>query len=192
MTLAQQPEHEGDVGDSGGSSRGERFANLSTPWFTLIGEHIQAEGQVLDYWRVEKADSVVVLPIQGNQLLLPVPFYRPGIGCETLDFPGGRCGQEQDPAGVAGAILERELGVEAGEIMDLQSINARGWAVNSSFSNQRLYGFVARLTSRPVGKLGGVYEINAAGVERLRAELQCLQCRMVLLEWWQSSGEGRS
>lgn len=164
-----------------------RFANLSTPWFTLIGEHIQEEGQTLDYWRIEKADSVIVLPIQENQLLLPAPIYRPGIGQETLDFPGGRCPKEQDPADAAPKILKRELGIEAEAITSLQAINSQGWAVNSSFSNQKLYGFIAQLNSDPVPKLGHAYATNKAGITSLRAELDCLQCRMVLLEWWHLS-----
>ncbi len=55
----------------------ERFVELRTPWLTLIGEKLQdPQGQVLDYWRVEKADSVVIITIQGDNFLLPKPIYR--------------------------------------------------------------------------------------------------------------------
>ena len=69
----------------------ERFVEISSPWLTLIGEKLQArQGKILDYWRVEKADSVVIVTIQGDNFLLPKPMYRPGVQSNTLDFPGGR------------------------------------------------------------------------------------------------------
>ena len=184
MTPAQQPEHEWQQEDSGNCLHRDRFANLSTPWFTLIGEHIQADDKVLDYWRIEKADSVIVLPVQANQLLLPPAVYRPGIGSETLDFPGGRCPKEQAPAEAAQQILARELGIDVGATQSLMALNEQGWAINSSFSNQRLYGFVAQLHSGPVPKQDRAYAIDRTGIARLLLELTCLQCRMVLLEWW--------
>ncbi len=177
MTQEQPAENEWEVGS--------RFANLSTPWFTLIGEHIQAGDQPLDYWRIEKADSVIILPIQDNHLLLPAPTYRPGIGSKTLDFPGGRCPKDQDPAEAAQQTLQRELGIDATAIMSLQPINPQGWPVNSSFSNQKLYGFIAQLHPGPVPKQDRAYAIDVSpGIDRLRSELTCLQCRMVLWEWW--------
>ncbi|MGD1716747.1 hypothetical protein [Dapis sp. BLCC M172] len=66
------------------------FVEIRSPWMTLIGEHLQDnQGQIIDYWRVEKADSVIILTIQSEQLLLPIATYRPGLGKKTLDFPGG-------------------------------------------------------------------------------------------------------
>lgn len=38
--------------------------------------------------------------------------------------------------------LKRELGIEAAAITQLIPLNIQGWAVNSSFSSQRLHGFV--------------------------------------------------
>ena len=36
----------------------DRFLELRSHWMTLIGEHLQDDrGQLLEYWRVEKADS---------------------------------------------------------------------------------------------------------------------------------------
>jgi hypothetical protein len=76
----------------------DRFLALHSRWMTLIGEHLQAPwGQILEHWRIEKADSVIVLPIQGDSILLPSPNYRPGIGQTTLDFPGGRVTEGQNP-----------------------------------------------------------------------------------------------
>jgi hypothetical protein len=68
----------------------DRFVEMRSPWLTLIGEHLQDErGQVLEYWRIEKADSAVILPILNGHLILPTPNYRPGVGEPTLDFPVG-------------------------------------------------------------------------------------------------------
>lgn len=165
---------------------GDRFAEFRTPWFTLIGEHIQADDQRLDYWRVEKVDSVIVLPIQGDRILLPPALYRPGIGAETLDFPGGRCLDNQPRSDTARQLLQRELGIEAGAIATLKPLNSQGWPVNSSFSNQKLYGFVAKLQPGPITHLGSTYSTDATGIKQLLADVICLQCRMVLMEWWRS------
>lgn len=163
----------------------DRFLELRSRWLTLIGEHLQdQEGQILEYWRIEKADSVVVVPLQGDRILLAVPSYRPGVGQVTLDFPGGRVAPGQTPQQAALITLERELGVAASEILQLSPLNSRGWAVNSSFSNQQLYGFVAEIDpgAEVLAELAA-YPGTSEGVQHLLQQLTCLQCRAVLLEW---------
>lgn len=87
----------------------DRFLELHARWMTLIGEHLQDhQGEILEYWRIEKADSVIVLPIQNGQFLLPPPSYCPGVGQVTLDFPGGRVLDKQTPEQAAIATLKRE------------------------------------------------------------------------------------
>lgn len=166
----------------------DRFLELRTNWLTLIGEHLRDhQDQLLEYWRIERADSVVILPIQDNQLLLPSPAYRPGVSATTLDFPGGRVTIDQNPAEVAPMVLKRELGTAPELIERLVPINQDGWAVNSSFSNQKLYGFVAYLKSAPSidPEHGTVfYSITSVGIKQLLTDLTCLQCRALLLEWW--------
>jgi hypothetical protein len=168
----------------------DRFLELHSRWMTLIGEHLQdPQGHLLEYWRIERADSVIVLPIQGDGILLPSACYRPGTGQVTWDFPGGRLAAGQPPAQAAIAILLRELGVEATAIAQLTPLNTTGWAVNSSFSNQNLYGFVAYIDpsnqSSPA-LATATYPVTPAGVDHLLQTLNCLQCRAVLLEWWWS------
>ncbi len=166
----------------------DRFIELHSPWLTLIGEHLQTEqGEILEYWRVEKADSVIILPIYNQQLILLPPTYRPGIGKTTLDFPGGRLPQTEKPMTVVAKILERELGITGDAIAQLIPLNNQGWVVNSSFSNQKLFGFVAHL--QPTVQInedfiGGMYPIDRQGIRSLLQSLHCLQCRGVLLEWW--------
>ena len=166
------------------------FVEIRSPWLTLIGEKLQDErGQILDYWRVEKADSVVIVTIQSDRLLLPKPMYRPGLQAATLDFPGGRVPSGQNPSAAVPAIINRELGCEEAAIAHLTPLNQTGWAINSSFSNQKLYGFVAELSPTALisrDRLGATYPTTATGIKHLLQDLTCLQCRTVLLEWWQS------
>lgn len=174
----------------------DRFLELHSRWMTLIGEHLQdSEGRTLEYWRVEKADSVIVLPIQERdvttgvteQILLPQASYRPGIGQTTLDFPGGRVPAGVPPEQAAIATLQRELGIDATAICRLVSLNPSGWAVNSSFSNQKLYGFVAHLdafVALQSERMVMTCPVTAIAVRALLAQLSCLQCRAVLLEWY--------
>jgi hypothetical protein len=154
---------------------------------TLIGEHLQDQrGEILEYWRIEKADSVIVLPIQRDRILLPAVSYRPGVGQITLDFPGGRVPEGHSPEQAAIATLARELEIEAIAITQLTALNTEGWAVNSSFSNQNLYGFMAYIdnTKLPSKLVAVTYPATSAGVQDLLQKLTCLQCRAVLLEWW--------
>ncbi len=169
--------------------RGDRFFELQSPWLTLIGEHWRDDRQQsLEYWRVEKADSAIVLPLCQGQLLLPPPSYRPGLGKSTLDFPGGRVPVGQSAAAAIPTIVQRELQIPPDSIQQLDPLNSEGWAVNSSFSNQRLYGFVAQLDAAilatEVAPHWLHYATTPAGVRDLLAVLTCLQCRALLLEWW--------
>jgi hypothetical protein len=165
-----------------------RFVEMRSRWLTVIGENLEDDqGQVLEYWRVEKADSVIILPIQGDRLLLPKPSCRLGVGNMTLDFPGGRVEDKNAIAEIAKTILERELGILPQTILSLVPINSEGWAINSSFSNQKLYGYVAQIDAEyPINRdrFGESYEISKEGIDQLLAVLVCLQCRAVLLDWW--------
>ena len=168
----------------------ERFVEISSPWLTLIGEKLQVrQGQILDYWRVEKADSVVIITIQGDLLLLPKPMYRPGLQSTTLDFPGGRVPDRLEPVDIVPQIIERELGVSALANVKITPLNQTGWAINSSFSNQKLYGFVVEIdpmVTIDVDRLGATYPKTSKGFSLLLQDLTCLQCRAVLLEWLHS------
>jgi hypothetical protein len=183
-----------------------------SPWVTLIGERLllpdPSHQQTLDYWRVEKAHSVVIVTIQNNQLVFPKPSYRPGVAKCTLDFPGGRVppptattttqkssssssSSSSDLNSVVYSILQRELGVSKEHVESLISLNhhQEGWPVNSSFSNQCLFGFVARiknhveLNPQLMYKRRFTVNDNQAMRQLLDHELACLQCRAVLMEY---------
>ena len=177
------------------------ITTLSTPWMTLQGERLlDNRGQELDYWRVEKEDSAVIITIMGDDFILPEPSFRPGLGRCTFDFPGGRIPSQipaitktkQPMLDIAAQIVGRELGLtssmsSSGSILDIQQINQKGWPINSSFSNQLLFGFVAHLDDSVCSdELTSDllrYSTSPDGIEALLADLECLQCRMVLCEW---------
>jgi hypothetical protein len=173
-------------------TKGDRFLEIRSHWLTLIGERYRDDqGRNLEYWRVERADSVIILPIQANHLILPPKSYRPGVDALTLDFPGGRMLKSNPPETSAIAILHRELGVAETDISFLLALNHEGWAVNSSFSNQKLYGFIAEIQPDallPSDRVGATYPATSTGVHDLLQELTCLQCRAILLEWWMRRG----
>ena len=162
----------------------DRFLTLSTNWVTLVGEHYtDHRGERLEYYRAERADSVIVLPVHGDALLCPPRTFRPGIGEATLDFPGGRV-----PRGsleeAARRILLRELNLPSDMVLDLSLMNRLGWPLDSSFSDQRLFGALAPLRPDPLSEGAGErHPLNPEGKERLLNELQCAQCRLVLLHY---------
>ncbi|MGL5509740.1 MAG: NUDIX hydrolase, partial [Microcoleaceae cyanobacterium] len=85
-------------------------------------------------------------------------------------------------------ILQRELKITENNISiaTITPLNQSGWAINSAFSNQKLYGFVAVLDPNseiPLTEMGAVYPHNSTGVKQLLDQLICLQCRAILLEY---------
>lgn len=169
----------------------DRFHHQETRWFTLLGEHLETEqGDLLEYWRVERSHSLIVLPLLSGQILLPAPMYRPGVGAATLDLPGGRVPEGQPLREVASQILQRELGIAPSHIAQLTQLNTEGWPVNSSFSNQRLFGMVAQLRPATVPTMPyQSFPATLAGIGALLAQVTCLQCRAVVWEW-QAQSQG--
>ncbi|MFZ0172926.1 MAG: hypothetical protein WAL04_14680, partial [Acidimicrobiales bacterium] len=80
------------------------MVEVRSPWLSLIGERLRdGSGQELEYWRVEKPDSLLVVTLHRGRLILPPPSYRPGVGRVTLDLAGGRL---LDPGRVAETAVE--------------------------------------------------------------------------------------
>lgn len=165
-----------------------RIAELQNKWITLLGERVLDENRnILDYWRVKRADSVIVIPSIGGKIVPPKNFYRHGIGEFTYDFPGGRICAPDTPCSSAIKALERELGIQKDAIVSINHINEQGWFVDSSFSSQKVYAFEAKLS--PVVCFDLEMDIFQQLVDRnsiidILETLQCLQCRHALLEWF--------
>lgn len=165
----------------------DEFVRIGSKWVTVIGEHwLCDKGKELEYWRVEKADSVIVLPIQNGQLICATPTFRPGVLRHTLDFPGGRLPVDKKPTDIVPMLLQRELGIPARAIQSVKALSAQKWLINSSFSNQGLWGFAAEIDDAceiPDSHVGTTASADESGVVDLLGKLDCLQCRAVLLEW---------
>lgn len=168
-----------------------KFVEIKSPWVTLIGEKFKdSQGKILDYWRVEKNDSVIIITSYQNKLVFPQPMFRPGVGKKTLDFPGGRVIKGKSIRESALLILSKEFGLEAEDLDCLEPINSQGWAINSSFNNQKLWGFYAEINYQKIlnqNLMVKTYPLNEKGIKKLLQDLTCLQCRALLLEWLNSS-----
>ncbi len=167
----------------------DRFYYHHTPWVTFYGEHYtDYAGRRLEYYRVEKAASVIVLPVQGDKLFAAPDQYRPGVGRATLDFPGGRVNEELGVAQSAARILERELGVPP-EAAEIEVLTPEGLLLNSAFSDQKLYAAAARIApdfDLATGSTGGAWSLDRNGIAELLGRLECAQCRLALLEFLRS------
>jgi hypothetical protein len=166
-----------------------QVATVSSPWLTVYCERLRDDqGQTLDYWRVEKDHSVIVLTIQRNRLIFPKKQYRPGVGKQTLDFAGGRASSTPQKS-IAG-ILKRELNLDVEkDVEKLEALNeSAGWLINSSFSNQELFGYVAKIRDDveldPELLHSKSYAVDdMVDIDKLLEKLTCLQCRSVMMEW---------
>jgi hypothetical protein len=164
----------------------ETIVSIESPWVRLVAERWRDEaGRLLDYWRAERPHAVIVPALLGGRLLVPKPMFRPGVGRATLDLAGGRLPAGQTPLEAAPGILRRELGIPAAMIRALRPLNGDGWIVNSSFENQCLFGVVAELdpaANADPALLDRAVPFERAGLRELLRDLECLQCRAVVLE----------
>jgi len=165
-----------------------RMVEVRTPWMSMIGERWREEsGRELEYWRVEKPDSLLVVTVHNGRLIAPVRSFRPGVGRTSLDLAGGRLDDPSTLAQTALAIVRREFKLSADDLFESQEpLNLVGWDVDSATSSQRVFGVAVELR-RDVqvldDRLGASYPATCAGGRELLSELVCLQCRAVLSEW---------
>jgi len=154
----------------------------------MIGERWRdGTGRDLEYWRVEKPDSLLVVTVHDGRLITPVRSFRPGVGRMTLDFAGGRLEASHAIAESAPAIVRREFKLETDDLFESQeALNAVGWDVDSATSSQRVFGVAAVLRRElqvPEECVGASYPATRAGGREMLGELVCLQCRAVLSAW---------
>ena len=147
--------------------------------------------QELDYWRVEKPDGILIITVQNNKILLPGPMYRPGVKSYTLDLCGGRRINPNNPLETdAKTIVKRELGVASDSSFEqMKVLDKSGWILDSSFSNVKIYVFLAILSPDAVAHnlyQGKEYAADYNGLTDLLADIECMQCRLALREWQSS------
>ena len=142
------------------------------------------EGKHLEWSRIEKPDSLLLVVRMDEEILLGPPSYRPGIAQWTLDLPGGRL---EGPGGLEGAaqrIAARELGLAEGSLENLAELTAGGWAIDSSTSSARLHVATATIASgTALPSKVRRQPSDPAGIDALLGELDCLQCRAALGAW---------
>jgi hypothetical protein len=151
-------------------------------WVTVRLDHYLSNGgDKLEYPLVARSDSAIILVRQDNKFILGRPQLRPGVNEHTLDFPGGRV-DKGDPNAVASECVRREFKINPDVVLPpLEMLTEQPLIVDSSFSNQRVYGFLLDLPD------DFSVEGTRYGADELLAKLQCLQCRAMLLEYLQIS-----
>ncbi len=150
---------------------------IASPWVRMVAERWTDDlGRELDYWRVERVPSVIVIPIWRAQVLLPHPQFRPGVGRMTLDLPGGRVPSGTVPLEMAPQIMQRELGIVPETIATLALLNEQGWITNSSFSNQLLFGVIATINDDAAIDHSLIYRSVSCTVDQIAALINDLEC----------------
>jgi hypothetical protein len=165
-----------------------QIVEIRSAWLSMVGERLRdGTGCEVEYWRVEKPDSVLVITVHDGRLVLPARSYRAGVGRVTLDFAGGRLEDPGTIAETSAAIVRREFNLRDGDIVTTEEVlNPAGWDVDSSTSSQRVYGVVMELSLKaplPDVCVGASYPATDQGGRELLRDLDCVQCRVVLHEW---------
>ena len=161
---------------------GERL-RLKSRWVTVVCDQWQVADGVIDYWRVERPNSVVVVPWTQSGVYVLAPNYRPGIASSTTDFPGGRW-EERSSEDAAYGILKREVGLSPGDLQDLRPVG-RARNVDSSFSSQQLMVYSVKLIAPlSTGQLSLIPIRHFTDFQKARASIDCLQCSSALTDWY--------
>jgi len=109
------------------------------PWMTVREDEIERDnGAHGIYGVIEKADSAIILPIDGPYIYLVEQFRYP-IGVTSLEFPQGSLERNDiDPMEIARYELQGETGLVAEKLEPLGEIH-----IACGYTDQRTYAFVA-------------------------------------------------
>ncbi len=109
------------------------------PWMTVREDEVERNnGQLGIYGVVEKYDSAVILPIEGDHIYL-VEQFRYAIGRRSLELPQGSLeAAGLEPETIAREELRQETGIVAASLELLGAFN-----IAVGYSNQRDYAFLA-------------------------------------------------
>lgn len=159
----------------------DEIVHIHSKWMDLYCETWDlGADEVCEYWRVEKADSVIVVSMYEDQFILPKPMFRPGVGRNTLDFPGGRVDDSSEKGLIESSkrILKKELSVREENIAEIRIIDGFGKIINSSFNNQRVFVVYARINE--LENRNDFILFRKEITDELLEELNCLQCYYAL------------
>jgi len=99
--------------------------------------------EAYDFYVLESADWVNVIPLTPRNEVVLIRQYRHGIRESTLEIPGGIVEESDSPEDAARRELIEETGYKASEIQLLGSVHP-----NPAFLTNRCYTFVAKGVSR--------------------------------------------
>lgn len=163
----------------------DEIVHIHSKWLDLYYEIWDSgSGEIYEYWRVSKADSLIVVTTYENKFILPKPMFRPGIGEATLDFPGGRILNRNENFLIESAeqILKKELNVSKENIANLKLLDTVGKNINSSFNSQRLYVAYAEIKNISPD-IDSYISYSKEKIDLLQEDLSCLQCSYALLQF---------
>lgn len=156
----------------------DTITHIKTKWVDIFCElWVDNENKLLEYWRVEKDDSLIVLVTNENDFLLPKRQYRVGANTETLDFSGGRFNsKEQNIEKRAIEIASKELHIEENDLAFVKQLSSTSFIINSSFNNQKLY--ICLVHAKKSNQNIIRHPIDNSNT--LLQDINCLQCNFAL------------
>jgi acyl carrier protein len=128
---------------------------------------------LIEYWRIEKPNSILIVTTYKNYFILPTPKFRQGINKKTLDFPGGRQ-QTDNILSDARKIICRELKIENDDIEYIKELDTKKYIINSSFNSQLVIYLEASL--KKMNENTHFIKCSFTEIHRLLNDLECLQC----------------
>jgi 8-oxo-dGTP pyrophosphatase MutT (NUDIX family) len=116
----------------------------SFPIFTLRTDRVRSPrtNQDYDFYILESADWVNIIPITPKREVILIRQYRHGIQDMALEIPGGIIEPDDSPREAALRELAEETGYTASQISALDYV----WP-NPAFLDNRCYTFLARDTA---------------------------------------------
>lgn len=117
-------------------------------WMTVREDQIERDNGTRGiYGVVEKFDSAIILPIDGDQVYL-VQQFRYALGVNSLEFPQGSLERNDvNPAEIASKELQAETGLIAEKLTCLGKIH-----IACGYTNQNTYAYLATGLKQAVGQ----------------------------------------
>jgi len=139
----------------------------SFPIFSLRTDRARSPrtNQTYDFYILESADWVNIIPITQKRKVILIRQYRHGIRDMALEIPGGIIEPDDTPREAALRELEEETGYTARHISALDHV----WP-NPAFLDNRCYTFMARdvaLTGDPMPDEKEDIEVIPVPLERI-------------------------